>query len=102
MGKNRVIDTLTSIIGNVIAHKIVAKHTNKPESVNFLNSEVLTYRDSAIEKALEYHWNADDLKIIEEKSLEKARKILKNKYLNVLFKEEELKEISEETLKEIL
>lgn len=102
MGKNKVIETLSNIIGNVIAHKIVAKHTNHPESVNFLNSEVLTYRDSAIEKALEYNWNTEDLQLIHKESLDKARKILKNKYLDVSFKEEELIEITNETIKEIL
>lgn len=101
MGKNKVIDTLTNIIGNIIAHKIVAKHTNHPESINFLNSEVLTYRDSAIEKALEYNWNNQDLEIIKYNSLEKARKILETKYSDVSFKEEELITVSDETINEV-
>lgn len=62
MGKNRVIKILGGIIGGMVAHKILLKYTNKPESVNHLQSEVSNYRDNALDIANEFNWNEEDKK----------------------------------------
>ena len=51
MGKNRIIKSLAKCIGNVALHKILVKLTNKSESKNHLESEVLEYGFNAFEKA---------------------------------------------------
>ena len=71
MGKNRIIKILGNIIGNLVVHKILIKYTNKPESINYLNSEIVEYRDVAFSTASEFNLNKEDIDYIKSKSFRK-------------------------------
>jgi len=43
MGKDRVIKILANLIGKTAAHKILVKHTNKPDAINHMLSEIENY-----------------------------------------------------------
>ena len=64
MGKNRIRESLIREIANIIVHEIVAKHTNKPESVHFLESETIEYRSNAEKTSKKYNWDIDDKEYI--------------------------------------
>jgi len=74
MGKNRTIKILGNIIGNVVAHKIVVRHTNKPESVKRMSHEIEAYGNNAAELALESNWNDKDKLGISEETMKKFKK----------------------------
>ena len=102
MSKNRTKESLIREISNIVVHEIVAKHTNKPESMHYLKSEIIEYRNR-VEKTVEmYNWNSTDLAHIEKKSLILIKDKLANKYSDVKYSEEEaitkLKKIIEEIL----
>ena len=89
MGKNRTKESLIREVANIIVHEIVAEHTNKPESVHFLQSEIIEYR-TRVEKTSEmYNWNAADVEYIEKKALKLIKEKLTNKYYDVKYLEEE-------------
>ena len=73
MGKNRVIKILGGIIGGLVAHKILLRYTNRPESLSHLQSEVDNYRENALEMAAEFNWNADDKNRIKKEALKNLR-----------------------------
>ena len=50
MGKNKIIESLSNLIGNTIVHKILTEKTTKPESINHLEAEETEYRSQAIKK----------------------------------------------------
>lgn len=102
MGKNRIIKILGNIIGNLVIHKILVKHTNKPESINHLKSEIEAYRDSSLEIASEYNWNKGDKEKIRNLSLKKFKKDMNSNYPDVKFPIEKVPELIEETINEIL
>lgn len=101
MGKNRVIKSLGNIIGNVVLHKIKLKHTNRPESVDHLFSEIGTYRDNALEIAQKYNWNESDKQKIKQEAIKEFNKRIK-KYKDVKFPINEIEKLIEETLIDIL
>lgn len=101
MGKNRIIKSLGNIIGNVVLHKIKLKHTNRPESVDHLFSEIGTYRDNALEIAQEYNWNESDKQRIKQESIKEFKKRIK-KYKDVKFPLKEVEKFIDETINEIL
>lgn len=102
MGKNRVIKNLGGVIGGMIAHKILLKHTNKPESVNHLKSEVSNYRDNIQSMADEFNWNEDDKKRIKEEALKSLKSEIKQPHFNnVKFPKEEISEFLEEIIREV-
>jgi len=43
MGKNSAIKSISKCIGNVVLHKLLVEHTNKPESKNHLENEIIEY-----------------------------------------------------------
>ncbi|MDP1695905.1 MAG: hypothetical protein Q8L29_03260 [archaeon] len=90
MGKNNSRDSLIRIIANVAVHEIVAKHTNKPESVSFLNSEIIEYRSKAEKASEEYNWNAEDKEYAKNKALKISKDKLNIKYSDVKYSEEEM------------
>jgi hypothetical protein len=101
MGKNKVIKSLGRCIGNVVMHKLLVFHTNKPESKSYLNFEVIEYGVDAFEKAQEFNWNEKD----KEEILETARgrvKKLSLTYPDVLYSVEEMENILRETIEEML
>ena len=102
MGKNRVIKILGNVIGNIVVHKILVKHTNKPESVNHLESEVEAYRDNALEIVNKFNWNEKDKKEIKLEALKKFKKDIKKYYNDVKFSMDDAERLIEETLMEII
>ena len=65
MGKNRDLDILIRLIVNTIVHEIVVRHTNRPESEHFLESEIIEYRGQAKKAAKSHNWNDNDKRHIE-------------------------------------
>jgi len=102
MGKNRDRESLIRKIVNILSHEIVARHTNRPESTHFLNSEIIEYRSDAEKTAETHNWNSADKEYIKEKSLKKVIEKLKEKYSDVKYTEQEviikLKEIMNEMI----
>lgn len=101
MGKNSVIQSLGRCIGNVVMHKLLALHTNKPESKHHLNTEVIEYSADAFEKAQEFTWSEKEKKKIKIKALKRMKR-LKEYYPDVMFNEEEAEKLVLETMKEML
>ncbi len=89
MGKNRTRESLIREIVNIIVHEIVTKHTNRPESVHFLESETIEYRNKAEKISKTYNWNSDDKEHIEKKALELIKEKLAAKYPDVSYSEQE-------------
>ncbi|MDO8508400.1 MAG: hypothetical protein Q7S27_01820 [Nanoarchaeota archaeon] len=102
MGKNRDIESLIRVIVNTVTHQIVIKHTNRPESTNFLNSEIIEYRGQAEKIASSYNWNNEDKKFVEERALKKIIEKLTAKYSDIDYTKDEavtkLKEIIDELM----
>ena len=90
MGKNRDRESLITLIVNTVVHEIVVKHTNKPESKNFLTSEVVEYRSKSEKVAKQHNWNDQDKKDIRSKALKKIKERLASKYPDVQFTEKEV------------
>ena len=102
MGKSRDRGSLIRKIVNIAVHEIIAKHTNKPESVHFLNSEIIEYRSQAIKKAEKYNWDEEDREYTEKKASELAKEKLNSKYKDVKHSEEELTKTLKEIIKEVM
>ncbi len=101
MGKNRIIKILGNIVGNIVVHKILVKHTNKPESVPHLSEEVGAYRDNALETAQEFNWNEEDKCRIKQEALKKFKKDMEKYYSDVQFPADEPEKLIDETFEEI-
>ena len=102
MGKNRDLESLIRLIVNTISHQIIAEHTNKPESVDFLNSEIIEYRIQT-EKAMKKHnWNNEDKEYAEKKALEKIKEKLAIKYSDINYSEQEIIIKLKNVMKEIM
>lgn len=102
MGKNRVRGSLAGIITNIIVHKIVARHTNRPESSPFLEAEIIEYIGQAKKASEEFNWNDEDREYIEHKSIKQAMEILGRKYPDVEYTEKEVINAAEEIILEFL
>ncbi|MBI2632708.1 hypothetical protein HYW75_06910 [Candidatus Pacearchaeota archaeon] len=102
MGKNRDRESLIKLIVNTVIHKIVKEHTNRPESVHFLNSEFIEYRTQSEETAKKFNWNSEDKKFIEEIALKKIKEKLSKKYPDVKYEEQEITQELKILIKEIL
>jgi len=100
MGKNSVIQSLSRCIGNVVMHKLLLAHTNKPESKPKLKHEIEEYGEDALEKAQEFNWNEYDKEEIKEKSIERVH-VLAEYYPDVKFEEKELEKFLDETLEDM-
>lgn len=98
MGKNRILKTLGKRIGNTVMHKLLIKHTNRPESVGHLESEEQAYRDSAIKEAKRYHWNMEDINLIKLEAIDFIKDRKDKKYSDVVFSFEEAKKLIEEEI----
>jgi len=102
MGKNRVIESLSSLIGNTIVHKILIKETSKPESANHLEFEEIEYRSQAIKKGMLFNWNNDDIKLLKEEITKKIEQKFKNKYSGIEMPKEKLQEMIDEEINQVL
>ncbi|MFH1365367.1 MAG: hypothetical protein ABIH28_02175 [archaeon] len=101
MGKNRNRESLIREVVNIVVHKILAKHTNRPESVHFLGSEIIEYKNKAEKISETSNWNAEDKEYIEKEALELIKEKLSTKYSDVKYSREEAKNILSEIIKEI-
>lgn len=102
MGKNRNRESLIRIITNTVVHEIVIKHTNKPESENFLNSEIIEYRGKAGDAAEKHGWNNKDIEYIKKKVLKKIKEKMGRKYSDVAFSEKEAETLLNKEIKEMV
>jgi hypothetical protein len=102
MGKNRTRESLSREVANVIVHEIVREHTNKPESIHFLESETIEYRNKAEKISETYNWNSDDKEYIQNKSLILIREKLATKYSDIEYFEEEAVNKINEVIQEIM
>ena len=85
MGKNSALNSLGRRIGNVVLHKLLVEHTNRPESKNHLFSEEIEYRNSAIKEAKEYNWNSRDVEFIKKIAIKFIEEKRTKKYSDVDF-----------------
>ncbi len=102
MGKNRTREFLIREAVNIVVHEILTKHTNRPESVHFLKSEAIEYRNKAEKISKTYNWNADDKEYIEKKALELIKEKLATKYPDVKYLEQEAISKLSEIIKDIM
>ncbi len=102
MGKNRTRESLIREVANIVVHEIITKHTNKPESVHFLESETIEYRHRAQKTSKTYNWNADDKEYIEKKALKLTKEKLAVKYPDVKYLEQEAISMLNEIIKNII
>lgn len=102
MGKNRNRESLIRIITNTVVHEIVMKHTNKPESENFLNSEIIEYRSEAEDTAEKNSWNDKDREYIKKKALKKIKEKMEKKYTDISFSEKEAETFLNKEIKEMV
>ncbi len=103
MGKNRTIKIISDLIAGMTAHKILVKYTNKPESINHMQSEIENYRGTISDSLAEFNWNSRDIKRIKteaEKSLAKA--LRESHFKDVVFSDKEKNRILDETIKKFL
>ncbi len=101
MGKKSAINSLSKIIANVTVHKILVKYTNKPESTNHLDYEIVEYRDMAISKADEFNWNSSDKEKIKSDALKHLKRKMANKYSDVKFPVKEAIKLLNQTIEEV-
>jgi len=99
MGKKSSIRIISGLIAGMTAHKILLKYTNKPESINHLESEVDNYRDNLSSMLTEFNWNDKDKEEIKNES----KRILKTKlkeshFADVKFPANEPEKIIDETI----
>ena len=102
MGKNSNRKSLIRMIVNVVVHEIVALHTNRPESRNFLNSEVIAYTGQTEKIAEKYNWNDLDKQYVEEKAFAEIKNILNYDYPDVKYSESELSEKLKELIEKVM
>jgi hypothetical protein len=100
MGKNRDRDVLIRFLINTVAHKVVRKNTNRPESRDFLSSEIIEYKSRAMKMAGQHTWNLEDLKYIKDKALKGILDKLKLKYSDVNYDLKEVEDFLDEELKD--
>ncbi len=102
MGKNRNRESLIRIMTNTIVHEIVVKYTNKPESENFLNSEIIEYRGQAENTAEKHNWNNKDIEEIRKKVLKKIKEKMRKKYTDISFLMKEAEELLKKEIGKLL
>jgi hypothetical protein len=85
MGKNSAIKTLGKRIGNIVLHNLLVKHTNRPESRGYLQSEAIEYRNAAIKDAKKYNWNHDDKRELKIAAINFIEQKKAKKYVDVNF-----------------
>ncbi len=102
MGKNSIIESLSSLIANTIVHKVLISETTKPESINHLESEEIEYRSQAIKKSRLFHWNNADIVLLKEKINMKIENKFKNKYTDIKVPKEKIKKLIDEEIEQLL
>ncbi|PIN91256.1 hypothetical protein COU57_01365 [Candidatus Pacearchaeota archaeon CG10_big_fil_rev_8_21_14_0_10_32_14] len=101
MGKNRDLKYLGKRIGNIVLHKLLVMHTNRPESKGFLRAEEVTYRDSAIKEAKKHNWNKRDIDFLIENAVSFVIEKKDMKYSDVDFSIEDVKKLVEDEMNKL-
>lgn len=102
MGKSRTIKIIAGLVAGMASHKILCKYTNKPESINHMQSEIDNYRVNISEEIIEFNWNEKDKEKIKEESRKILEKKLKEDHFNdVSFPKNQAKIFLDETLNEV-
>lgn len=102
MGKNKTIQSLGRVIGNVVVHKVVLKYGKKMESENHTSSEIVAYRDTAISIGIEFNWNDKDKIEIRKEVHDFFIKKMNEKYSHIKYPSKEAENIINKTIKECL
>ena len=97
MGKNSSIRSLGKCVGNIVLHKLLLRHTNRPESKKHIMDEVKDYGADAREKAQEYSWTDKEKAEIEDKAHKKVKNSLE-KYPDLDYEESEISSLILETM----
>lgn len=91
MGKNRVIKIIGKLIAGMASHKILCKYTNKKESINHMESEIVNYRGELIDFISKWNWNENDKNLIKGEAKKKIKLELKKPHFkDVLFPKSEV------------
>ena len=98
MGKNNVLNSLSSLLANTIVHKILIGKTSKPESTSHLEFEEIEYRSQAIKKSRLYNWNDKDVSILKGEITKKIENKFKNKYIDVKVSEDMIRRLIDEEI----
>ena len=101
MGENSSIKSIGRCIGNIVLHKLLVLHTERPESIKHLNDEIRDYSIDVFEKAQEFNWNSKDKEEIKMRAIKRLNNLVKN-YPDLKLKEKETVPLIEETIFEIL
>ena len=102
MGKNKTINSLGRVIGNVVVHKVVLKYGKKAESENHTSSEIVAYRDTAISIGMEFNWNDKDKTEIRKEVHDFFIKKMNEKYSHIKYFSKDAENIIDETIEECL
>ena len=102
MGKNSVLKTLGKRIGNIVLHKMLAKYTNKPESLGHLINEENEYRAVAIIEARKFNWDGSDKEELKITAIEFFRNKSTKKYPDVKFPLKEAEALINEEIKYLI
>ena len=102
MGKNEVIKSLSKVIANISLHKLIVIHTKKPESIHFLESEIIEYRSVALAKAQEFNWNNYEKEKMKELSLKILLNMREKKYPDIEFSVKEAETIISKTIEDLI
>jgi len=102
MGKSRYIQIIGGLIAGMVAHRILVRYTNKPESIHHIESEIENYRGIIADYLTEFNWSDSDKKEIKQESLKDIRLEFKKPHFNdVKFPATEIDRLIDEILKEI-
>ena len=101
MGKNNAIKTLGKRIGNIVLHNLLVKYTNRPESRNYLQSEVLEYSNAAIKDAKEYNWNEKDKEELNLAAVEFIKQKKDKRYPDVNFSIKEAEDLVDKKIQDL-
>lgn len=102
MGKTHTLKTFGKRIGNVVLHRLLIAHTNRPESMSHLQSEEVEYRGAALKDAQDYHWNETEKKMLKRQTIEFIRHKRDTKYEDVQFSSSEAEKLVDEELASLL
>jgi len=94
MGKSRYIQIIGGLIAGMVAHRILVRYTNKPESIHHIESEIENYRGIIADYLTEFNWSDSDKKDI-------RLEFKKPHFNDVKFPATEIDRLIDEILKEI-
>ena len=100
MGKNSAINSLGRCIGNVVLHKLLLKHTNKPESKKHLRDEIVDYSADASDNAKDFSFSEQEKIEIKDKAIRRVKNTIE-KYPDIIYEEREIAELTDKTMKEL-